>query len=269
MKANIFTITGTKTGDMELPFQFEEPIRKDLIKRAVLAVRSNNFQPHGTDPLAGAKQGAAMPKRRKKYKGTYGKGISRVRRKVMWRRGLHFAWQGAFTANAVGGRKAYPPMVEKVLTEKINVQERRKAIRSALAATADKKYVLSRHKADEVKSFPLIVEDKIENIKKSKDVKEALEKLGLEKELARTSESKIRAGKGKMRGRRYVNRIGPLIVVSKKCDIIKSGQGLSGVDVISVESLNAELLAPGTQPGRLTIWSQSAIERLSKERLFE
>jgi large subunit ribosomal protein L4e len=37
---------------------------------------------------------------------------------------------------------------------------------------------------------------------------------------------------------------------------------LLGVDVVTVEKLNVELLAPGTVPGRLTVWSSSAFEKL-------
>ena len=46
---------------------------------------------------------------------------------------------------------------------------------------------------------------------------------------------------------------------------MKAAKNLPGVDVVTVDNLNVELLAPGTHPGRLTIWTQSAIEKL-KER---
>ncbi len=89
-----------------------------------------------------------------------------------------------------------------------------------------------------------------------------LKKLGMEKELERIKERKIRAGKGKMRGRKYKKRVGPLFVVSKRCDLMKSARNLG--DVILVKDLNAEALAPGTQPGRLTLWTESAIKELEK-----
>lgn len=270
MKADVLSLAGVKKSQVDLPKQFSEPVRTDLIKRAVLAMRTNNYQIHATDPRAGLKQGDAMPKRRRKYKGTYGKGISRVMRKVMWHRGLHFAWVGAFISNARKGRKAFPPEAGKIIIEKINVTERRKAIRSAISATANKELVSKRTSlAPEIKSFPFIVEDKIQDLKKTADVKAALGKLGFEKEIARVEERKVRPGKGKMRGRKLRVKVGPLFVVGKKCDLIRAAENIPGVDVATVESLNAELLAPGTVPGRLTIWTESAIERLGKEELFE
>ncbi len=271
-KISVYSVSGKVVGDMDMPKQFNEPVRSDLIKRAVLAQQSHKFQQYGADPRAGTRQGEATPKRRKKYRTTYGYGISRIKRKIAWRRGLRFGWVGAFVANAIGGRKAFPPQANKVLAEKINTKERRKAIRSAIAATIFKDFVEARnHQIADLKDRRLIIvyEDKFEDLKKSKDVKAALIAIGLGKELERASKKKVRAGRGTMRGRRYKKKIGPLIVVSKKCDAIKAARNLPGVDVITVESLNAELLAPGTVPGRLTVWTKNAMHRLSKEGLFE
>ncbi len=260
MKAQVFSIEGQKKGEVNLPQQFEEAIRFDLIKRAVLAQQSNSFQPHGVDPMAGKRQGHPTPKRRKKYKTSYGHGMSRIARKYSWHRGMQFSYVGAFVANAVKGLKAFPPLAEKVITEEINKKERRKAIRSAIAASASIDLVKQRgHRVDKV---PIIVENRMESLKKAKNVQELLNKLGLGKEMERVEEKKVRAGKGKMRGRRYKCKVGPLIVVSKSCDIMKAARNLPGVEVIAVKDLNAEALAPGAHPGRLCIWSDSAVERL-------
>jgi len=271
MKADIYSITGAKKAQIELPAQFQELIRADLIKRAVLAQQSHGYQPYGADPLAGTRQGFATPKRRKRYGTTYGHGISRVKRKFSWSRGLRFAWVGAFVASAIGGRKAFPPQANKVIAEKINTKERRKSIRSAIAATANKAQVEKRnHQIKDVKSIPLVVEDKFETLKKAKDIKDALTKLGLSKDLDRASKRKVRAGRGTTRGRKYKTKVGPLLVVGKKdCAAVKAARNLPGVNIVDVSNLNAELLAPGTQAGRLTVWTQSAIERLGKERLFK
>ena len=252
MKADTYSITGAKKAQVNLPSQFQESIRADLIKRAVLAQQSHNYQPYGSDPNAGTRQGFATPKRRKRYGTTYGHGISRIKRKYSWSRGLRFAWVGAFVAGAVGGRKAFPPQVNKVIAEKINKKERRKSIRSAIAATADKTLVEKRnHQIKEVKAIPIIVEDKLETLKKAKDIKNTLIKLGLSKELARISQRKVRSGRGTTRGRKYKVKTGPLLVVGKKdCDAVKAARNLLGVDVTEVSNLNAELLAPGTQAGR-------------------
>jgi len=72
-----------------------------------------------------------------------------------------------------------------------------------------------------------------------------------------------------MRGRKYRKTKGPLIVVSNNTSkMYKAGRNLPGFEVIDVTSLNAELLAPGAEPGRLVIWSLESIEKLDKENLF-
>ncbi len=267
MKAKLQTLEGQSTQEVELPKQFEEEIRDDLIKRAVLAIQSHNMQAEGVNPEAGKRASAQLSKRRRKYRGIYGRGESRTPRKVMSRSGTQFNYTGAFAPQTVGGRKAHPSKSEKIPALKINKKEKQKAIRSAIAATADLELVKARgHKTD---SAPIIVEDKIEELKKTVDVKKALKAIKLDKELERTKEKKVRAGKGKVRGRPYKKKKGPLLVVSKKCDLVKSAVNIPGVDIINVKELNTEALAPGTQPGRLTIYTKSAIEIMDKEKLFK
>ncbi len=268
MKSAIYSITGEKTSEIDLPFQFSEPIREDLVKRAVLAVRSAMRQPYGTDPLAGTKQGRPTKKRRKAYGTSYGIGMTRIKQKALWKRGRRFGWVSAFVANALKGRAAFPPVAERIFEEKINRKEKWKAVRSAIAATAIKELVERKNTVYGIKSIPLIVEDKFESLKKTKEVVAALEKLGLQKELERISERTIRAGKGKMRGRKYRTRCGPLIIVSKACSLENAASNLLGVDVVQVKNLNAYLLAPSASPGRLAIWTKGAIETLTKEKLF-
>ena len=73
---------------------------------------------------------------------------------------------------------------------------------------------------------------------------------------------------GKMRGRRYVKKVGPLIVVSGPCKLVNSARNIAGIDVVAVNKLNAELLAPGTKPGRLTLYTSAAIDKMTKEKLY-
>ena len=96
MKTQVYSINGEKTSEIELPFQFSEPVREDLVKRAVLAVRSAMRQPYGTDPLAGTKQGRPTKKRREAYGTSYGIGMARIRRKSLWKRGRRFGLVCAF-----------------------------------------------------------------------------------------------------------------------------------------------------------------------------
>jgi len=265
MKAPVYNLEGKKIKEIDLPPQFEEEIRPDIIKRAVLAIQSHKRQPYGVKPDAGKRYSAVLSRRRRDYKSSYGHGISRVPRKTMWHRGRQFGWIGAFAPGTVGGRKAHPPKSEKKWWEFINKKERKKAIRSAIAATAIPELVKSRgHKFYNV---PLVIESKFEELNKTKDVKKVLISLGLKEELERIKTKKIRAGKGKTRGRKYKIKKGPLLVVSKQCALGKSSN-IQGIDVCIVNNLNAELLAPGTHIGRLTIYTEDAIKKLEREKLF-
>jgi large subunit ribosomal protein L4e len=177
----------------------------------------------------------------------------------------HMLYRARFVPQAVKGRVAHPPKVEKVWVQKINRKERRKAIRSAIAATALKEWVAGRgHRIKGVKELPIVVEDEIQRINKTKKLIEFLKRIGLEEELERVKKKKVRAGKGKRRGRKYRRKVGPLIVVSKDEGIGKAAANIPGVEVCQVEDVCTECLAPGTQPARLVIWSASAFEKLKE-----
>ena len=266
MKADILNTRGEKVKTINLPEQFEEEIRPDVIRRAVLAIQANKRQPYGANTRAGKRASAKLSRRRRKYRGSYGHGISRVPRKILTRRGTNFYWVGAVAPGTVGGRRAHPPKAEKIWKQKINTKERRLAIRSALAATCVKELVEKRGHVS--KHIPIIIDSNFENVKQTKEIRESLIKIGLEKELERTSIKRIRSGKGKSRGRKYKIRKGPLIVVSGKCELQKAAKNIPGIDISIVDSINVELLAPGSEPGRLTIFTDKAINRLEKEKLF-
>jgi large subunit ribosomal protein L4e len=267
MKVDVLSLTKTSMGKRDLPSQFNEPVRPDLIKRAVEAIQSHKRQKYGTDPEAGMKASAELSRRRRKYRGSYGHGISRVPRKILSRRGTRFNWVGAVAPGTVGGRKAHPPKTYKEWVRKINKKERRKAIRSALAATMLPELVKARgHVVPD--DYPFIIESKAESLSRTKEVVDALEKLGFKGELERTSERKVRAGKGKLRGRKYRVKKGPLLVVSGDCPLLRSAENILGIDVVDIKNVNAELLAPGADAGRLTIFTEKAIEVLDKKALF-
>ena len=117
-------------------------------------------------------------------------------------------------------------------------------------------------------NYPFVLDKNLEKLKKTKDVREDLKNFGFEKEVERVSKKNIRAGRGKARGRRYKIRKGPLIIVSKQSEVMKATDNLLGIDIVDVKNLNISMLAPGKVPGRLTLWTQGAIETLEKERLF-
>jgi len=267
MKLKILNKDAKETGSIDLPEQFTEPVRRDLIKRAVLVIQANKRQQYGASPEAGKRYSAFVSKRRRDYKGTYGIGQSRTPRKILNRSGTRFYFVGAFAPQTVGGRRAHPPKASKVWEQKINETENRKSIRSALSSTVIRSVVLERgHKAPEL--YPFVISDDLQKISKTADLKKALVGLGFEKELERASVVKIRAGKGKARGRKYKNKSSILFVVSETCELQKAAKNFPGFDIITPEALNVELLAPGAEPGRLTLYTESAIKKISDLKLF-
>ncbi|MEK6951008.1 MAG: 50S ribosomal protein L4 [Nanoarchaeota archaeon] len=267
MKLPIMTVQRTPAGEMQLPVQFQEEYRPDLIKRAVHALQSKARQPYGASPEAGLRHSHYVSKRRRNYRTSYGKGISRVARKIHIKRGSQLTWVGTFSPQTVGGRRAHPPKAQKIWVQKINQKENQKAIRSAMAATVNKQLVQQRgHQVPA--EYPFIIDSAVEEIKKTPEMEKILAALGFDAELERAAQKKVRAGKGKMRGRRYNKKKGPLIVVSKECSLMQAAGNIPGVDIVPVRALNAAVLAPGTFPGRITLWTESAIMELEKNKLF-
>jgi len=247
-----FDLQGQQTGNINLPTVFSTPLRPDVIKRAVLAIQSTRLQPQGRDPMAGKRTTAES-------RGT-GSATARVPR-IKGGSG-----RAAFAPSTVKGRQPHPPRAEKKIIKNIPKKEAKLALLSAIAATAQKETVASRgHKIDAVPDIPLIVDNAIEDLTKAKEVEETLAKLGVNGDIARVRNSrKIRAGKGKHRGRKMKQAVGPLIVVVENKSLSKAAKNVPGVQVTTVTNLNTEMLAPGTHPGRLTLWTNGAIESLNE-----
>lgn len=265
LESSLINLNGEVIGKISIPKKvLEEKIREDLIRRAFLSILSKKRQPYGTDVFAGKRTSAHYHGRRRYRWTMMNREMARMPR-IHAYGPPHLSWEARLVPQARKGRRAHPPKVEKKLVERINKKERKKAIRSAIAATLIKKWVEKRgHKISKLKVFPVVVEDKIQKLKKTKELVEFLKKIGLEAELKRIKKKKIRAGKGKRRGRKYRKKIGILFVITKDEGISKAVKNLPGCHVCRIENLSVEHLAPGGNPGRLTIWSKSAIERLGK-----
>jgi len=267
MKLKVFDKEMKEKGEINLPKQFNEKIREDLIKKDVLVIRSNDRQPYGASPDAGKRSSAEISRRRHNYRGSYGHGISRVPRKIMSRRGTRMNWVGAFAPGTVGGRRAHAPKASKVWKKSINKKEARKALRSAISATIVKDLVEARgHIIPE--QYPYLIDNEIENAEKTKEIKAILAKLGYNKEIERVGKPKIRAGKGKLRGRKYRKKTGLLIVVSDECKLMKAINNILGFEVVVVNNLSSKLLAPGAVPGRATLFTEKAVKKMEEENLF-
>merc|ERR1712113_1122025 len=104
----------------------------------------------------------------------------------------------------------------------------------------------------------------IESVQKTKHALDILKKVGCEEELQRVLDSKkVRAGKGKMRNRRYVMRRGPLVVYNEDNGIVRAMRNIPGVETACVDRLNLLKLAPGGNFGRFIIWTGGAFEKLN------
>ncbi len=248
MKVNVYTLEGGVKGQVDLPKFFEYPYRPDLIRRAVRVFQLNRVQPHGVKYRAGMKVAESWGP---------GRGVSKMVPRI------GESSRGGNIPNTRGGRAGHPPTTQKVWKRDMNKKERRLAKFSALSATANKAMVVARgHKFNVELTLPVVVEDKFEEISKVRDAIEILKKLGVYDDIVRASVKRVRAGHGKMRGRRYKKKKSLLIVVTKKDNVLKGFKNLPGVDIVGASELNAEILAPGTHAGRLAIFTEGAIEQI-------
>jgi large subunit ribosomal protein L4e len=157
-----------------------------------------------------------------------------------------------------------PTKVWRRWHRKINVNQRRYAVTSALAASAVPSLVMARgHKIDDVPEFPLVLSDNLNKIKTTKAAESSLKNVGAFADVEKSANSKkIRTGTGKARNRRYVQRKGPLVVYESSEGLDKAFRNLPGVDLCHVDNMNLLDLAPGGHIGRFIIWTKGAFERL-------
>ncbi|MBI5803208.1 50S ribosomal protein L4 [Candidatus Pacearchaeota archaeon] len=263
MKSDVFSVEGKKLKEIELPNFFSEKIREDLIAKVLESKKI--IQPYAPMQYAGMLYSASGKIRHKRHawKISYGRGMSRVPRKIMSRRGSQFQWVGATTPHTRGGRRAHPPKLLHILKrKKMNKKEINLALVSALSATANEKEVrkkYSRLRDIEIKNLPFIVESRILSLK-TKELIEVLKKILGEKVFDVGIRNKdVRTGKGKIRGRKYKENAGLLIVTGKN-EKMKTKM----FDVANTNNLGVLDLAEGGQ-GRITIYTEQAINEL-KER---
>lgn len=259
-KAFVLSVEGKPAREIAVPEFFSGNVREDIVQKCLEARKSK--QPYAPFYLAGLQASASgqLKHARRKWKTAYGKGISRIPRKIMWRRGTQFFWIGATISGTRGGRKAHPPKIKSMLNKKkINKKELKIAFLSAIAATANADSIRKRYSSirDEKINAPFIIESKITGLK-AKDFIEAMKKiLGNLYSIALQKKS-VRAGKGKLRGRKYRRSAGMLLVTGDD-----ENARLSGIDIKKAGELSIEDLAEG-KPGRLAVYTEKAIEDLEK-----
>ncbi|KAG2689871.1 hypothetical protein I3760_09G160500 [Carya illinoinensis] len=243
------------TDTVHLPDVMRASIRPDIVNFVHANISKNKRQPYAVSKRAGHQTSAESW-------GT-GRAVSRIPRVPGG--GTHRAGQGAFGNMCRGGRMFAPTKIWRRWHRKVNVNLKRYAVVSAIAASAVPSLVLARgHRIESVPELPLVISDSAESVEKTSAALKVLKDIGAHPDAEKAKDShSIRPGKGKMRNRRYINRKGPLIVYGTEgAKLVKAFRNIPGVDIVNVERLNLLKLAPGGHLGRFVIWTKSAFEKL-------
>ncbi|MFH4974858.1 hypothetical protein AB6A40_001567 [Gnathostoma spinigerum] len=239
---------------IKLPGVFRAPIRPDIVNFIHDQIRKNKRQPYAVSRAAGHQTSAESW-------GT-GRAVARIPR--VRGGGTHRCGQGAFGNMCRGGRMFAPTRVWRRWHRRVNRAQKRYAMVSAIAASGVPGLVQARgHVIDKIPEVPLVVTDKLEGFKKTKEAVIFLHRAKVWDDIEKVYNSKTyRAGKGKMRNRRYKQKLGPLVVYNQDNGVVRAFRNIPGVDLLCVDRLNLLKVAPGGHLGRLIIWTESAFRKL-------
>lgn len=258
MKIQVLDINGKNTKKIETNL-FEELIREDIIYKVVESEKL--WQPYSPKYRAGMDRSASgnVKHTRHSWKTDRGHGLSRIPRKIFWRRGNQFSWEGAIIPSARGGRRARPPKGSANL-KKINKKEMKKALLSALAYTGSadeikKKYSSLKNKKIDIR-LPIVIEEKILDLK-TKEFFKSLKKIFGDLYILVIQKKSKRAGKGKSRGRRYKKNAGLLLIIGKD-----EKKKIKGIEIVKANQLMVTDLA--SNGARLSMFTENAIKELEK-----
>ncbi|XP_047962353.1 60S ribosomal protein L4-like [Salvia hispanica] len=257
LENDMATDGGAAANSLPLPDVMKAAIRPDIVTFVHGQISNNARQPYAVSKRAGHQTSAESW-------GT-GRAVSRIPRVAGG--GTHRAGQGAFGNMCRGGSMFAPTKIWRRWHRSVNVTQKRHAVVSAIAASAVPSLVLARgHKIEEVPELPLVVSDSAESVEKTSAALKILKQIGALADAEKAKDSQaIRAGKGKMRNRRYISRKGPLIVYGNEgSKLVKAFRNIPGVDIAHVSRLNLLKLAPGGHLGRFIVWTKSAFEKLDE-----
>ncbi len=256
--ARLFDKSGKEKEKINLPKNFSVRIREDILAKVYEATKGVHTQSYGSKKGAGAGYSASgiIKKKRHDWKGSYGKGISRIPRKIMSRHGSSFNWIGATISGTRGGRRAHPSKPEKNVFRKINKKELLIAFNSAFSGTVDSKSLEKKYGRKISSGF--VFDEKVLELK-TKEFLDVLKNVfgdSFEKVLKKKS---VRAGIGKMRGRKYKSNAGLLFVIGDKEKMKRSG-----INIVRVSDLVIKDLSPNGEPGRITCYTKNAIKEIGE-----
>eukprot|EP00088_Acartia_fossae_P008979 TRINITY_DN1432_c0_g3_i1.p1 TRINITY_DN1432_c0_g3~~TRINITY_DN1432_c0_g3_i1.p1 ORF type:complete len:384 (-),score=126.76 TRINITY_DN1432_c0_g3_i1:91-1242(-) len=237
-----------------LPAVFKAPVRPDIVNTIHNEIAKNKRQPYCVNKDAGHQTSAESW-------GT-GRAVARIPR--VRGGGTHRSGQGAFGNMCRGGRMFAPTKTWRRWHRKINVAQKRYAVCSAIAATGVPALVMAKgHVISGINEVPLVVSDKVQGFQKTKEAVTFLRRNKAWQDVVKVyATRRMRAGKGKLRNRRRVQKLGPLVVYDQDQGITKAFRNIPGVDCIQVDALNLLKLAPGGHVGRFCIWTESAFKKL-------
>merc|ERR1711887_63487 len=253
---SVHNVDGKQVRRIHLPAVFNAPVRQDLVNRMHTEVRKNHRQPYCVNRDAGHQTSAESW-------GT-GRAVARIPR--VRGGGTHRSGQGAFGNMCRGGHMFGSKKVWRRIHRKVSVRQKRYAICSAIAASGSPAIVMSKgHQIMRTREVPLVVDNRIESFKKTKEAVAFLKRHQAWPDVVRVYKSKRnRAGKGKLRNRRKIQRKGPLVVVHKNEGASLAFRNIPGVEVVNVDRLNLLKVAPGGHVGRFIIWSEGAFMKLGQ-----
>ena len=259
VKAKLFDKTGKETGTVELPASFGVGIREDILSKVYEAQKLMFAVAYGVKEGAGAGYSASgiIKRKRHDWKGSYGKGISRVPRKIMSRHGSSFNWIGATVSNTRGGRRPHAPRSAMNPFKKINKKELKIAFDSAFTGTTDAKSIEKKY-GRIIESGFVFGADIL--TAKTRDFLAALTNaFGKENMDSVVKKRQIRAGIGKMRGRKYKSNAGVIFIIGSEEEMKRNG-----VEVVRVNELKLKDLSPNGEPGRLACYTEESIKEIAE-----
>lgn len=239
-----------------LPAVFSTGIRTDIVNFVHTNISKNRRQGHAVNYKAGMKHSAESW-------GT-GRAVSRIPR--VGGSGTSRSGQGAFGNMCRKGRMFAPIRIWRKWHRKSNLKQKKFALATAVAASAILPLVQARgHRLDQVPELPLVVDNSVETIERTKEAVRFLRDVGAFDDVKKVANSiKVRAGLGKLRNRRYRTRRGPLVIYSgKNVPLVRALRNIPGVETVQVSRLNLLQLAPGGHVGRFVIWTESAFRELN------
>jgi large subunit ribosomal protein L4e len=251
----VYDAAGQKTGQIQAPAVFAAPIRQDIVQTVHTHMAKNRRQAYAVKYEAGMQHSAIS--------WGVGRALSRIPR--VSGGGTSRSGQGAFGNMCRKGRMYSPTKVWRRWHRKIQVNQKRYATVSAIAASTVPALVMARgHNIGKLAEVPLVVDASCEAIKTTKAALKMFKAVGAGNDIARCATSrKARTGKAHQRSRTMSGRLGPLVVYKKDSGITRACRNIPGVETINVHKLNLLKLAPSGQLGRFVIWTKDAVETLN------